>query len=91
MKKAELIEAVAAQAGLTKADANRAVDATFTTITKALAEGDKVPLVGFGTFSVSRRKARDGRNPQTGAVVKIAARNAVSFKAGSQLKETVNK
>ena len=91
MKKVELIEAVAAKAGLTKADAGRAVDATIAAITGALVKGDKVPLVGFGTFGVSRRAARTGRNPQTGAEVKIPARNAVTFKAGSALKEAVNK
>lgn len=90
MKKVELVEAVAEKAGLTKADATRAIDATFEAITGALKNGDKVPLVGFGTFSVSKRAAREGRNPQTGATVHIAARNAVSFKAGSQLKESVN-
>ena len=91
MKKVELVEAVATKAGLTKADAARAVDATFEVITGALAKGDKVPLVGFGTFAVSKRAARTGRNPQTGAEVKIAARKAVTFKAGSALKETVNR
>ncbi|MEG0994945.1 MAG: HU family DNA-binding protein [Bacilli bacterium] len=90
MKKVELVEAVAQTAGLTKADATRAIDATFETITKALKTGDKVPLVGFGTFQVSKRAAREGRNPQTGAPVQIAARNAVSFKAGTALKESVN-
>ena len=90
MKKVELVEAVATKAGLTKADAARAVDATFEVITGALAKGDKVPLVGFGTFAVSKRAARTGRNPQTGEVVNIAARNAVTFKAGSALKESVN-
>lgn len=90
MKKAELVEAVANAAGLTKADATRAIDATFATITEALAKGDKVPLVGFGTFAVSKRAAREGRNPQTGETVKIAARNAVTFKAGSALKDAVN-
>lgn len=90
MKKVELIEAVAEQAGLTKADATRAIDATFAAITKALSNGDKVPLVGFGTFAVSERKAREGRNPRTGETVKIAARKAVSFKAGSALKDSVN-
>ena len=91
MKKVELVEAVAKKAGLTKADAGRAVDATIEAVTKALAKGDKVPLVGFGTFGVSKRAARTGRNPQTGAEVKIPARNAVTFKAGSALKEAVNK
>lgn len=90
MKKSELVEAVATKAGLTKADALRAIDATFETITCALKEGNRVPLVGFGTFAVSRREAREGRNPQTGATVKIPARNAVTFKAGTQLKESVN-
>lgn len=90
MKKVELVEAVATATGLTKADATRAIDATFATITGTLAKGDKVPLVGFGTFAVSKRAAREGRNPQTGATVKIAARNAVTFKAGSALKDAVN-
>ena len=90
MKKVELIESVAAKAGITKADAGRAVDATFATITEALVKGDKVPLVGFGTFAISKRAARVGRNPQTGAEVQIAARNAVTFKAGAALKESVN-
>lgn len=91
MKKAELVEAVATAAGLTKVDAAKAVDATFEAITKALKKGDRVPIVGFGTFAVARRAAREGRNPQTGAKVQIAARNAVTFKAGTALKETVNK
>ncbi len=91
MKKVELVEAVAAKTGLTKADATRSIDAVFEVITGALVKGDKVPLVGFGTFNVSKRAAREGRNPQTGATVKIAARKAVSFKAGSALKEAVNK
>ena len=90
MKKVELVEAVAEKAGLTKADATRAIDATFEAITEALANGDKITLVGFGTFGVSKRAAREGRNPRTGATVQIAARNAVSFKAGSALKDEVN-
>ena len=90
MKKVELVEAVAKKAGLTKADAGRALDATIEAVTKALAKGDKVPLVGFGTFGVSKRAARTGRNPQTGAEVKIPARTAVTFKAGSALKDAVN-
>jgi len=90
MKKVELVEAVATTAGLTKADATRAIDATFGAITKALKKGDKITLIGFGTFGVSRREARNGRNPQTGATVKIPARNAVTFKAGTQLKNEVN-
>ena len=91
MKKVELVEAVATATGLTKADSKRAIDAVFATITKALSKGDKVPLVGFGTFAVSKRAAREGHNPQTGKPVHIPARKAVTFKAGSALKETVNK
>ena len=90
MKKVELVEAVANQTGLTKADVTRTMEALITEIKGALAKGDKVPLVGFGTFAVSKRAAREGRNPRTGETVKIAARNAVSFKAGSALKDAVN-
>ena len=90
MKKVELVEAVAEETGLTKADATKAIDATFKAISNALANGDKVPLVGFGTFAVSKRAAREGRNPRTGETVTIAARNAVTFKAGSALKDAVN-
>ncbi len=90
MKKVELVEAVAKKTGLTKADATRAIDATFGAITEALVKGDKVPLVGFGTFGVSERAAREGRNPRTGEVVPIAARKAVTFKAGSALKDAIN-
>jgi DNA-binding protein HU-beta len=91
MKKIELVEKVAEEAGLTKADATRAIDATINAITAALVKGDKVPVVGFGTFAVSTRAAREGRNPRTGETVKIAARKAVTFKAGSALKDAVNK
>lgn len=90
MKKVELVEAVAKETGLTKADANRALDATLAAITGALAKGDSVPLVGFGTFKTAKRAAREGRNPRTGETVKIAARTAVTFKAGSALKDAVN-
>lgn len=90
MKKAELVEAVATAAGLTKADATRAIDAVFATITGALKEGNKVPVAGFGTFSVSNKKGYTARNPRTGEPVKVAARNAVAFKAGTALKEAVN-
>ena len=90
MKKVELVEAVAEMAGLTKTDAAKAVDATFAAITKALKKGDRVPVVGFGTFGVAKRAAREGRNPRTGDTVKILARNAVTFKAGSALKDSVN-
>ncbi len=90
MKKVELVEAVANDTGLTKSDATKAIDATFKAITDALVKGDKVPIVGFGTFDVSKRAAREGRNPRTGEKVTIAARNAVTFKAGTALKDAVN-
>ncbi len=90
MKKVDLVEAIAEEAGLTKADATKAFDATFKVIKNALANGDKVPVAGFGTFAVSERAARDGRNPRTGETVTIPARNAVTFKAGSALKDAVN-
>lgn len=91
MKKVELVEAVATNAGLTKSDALKAIDATFEAITGALKKGDKITLIGFGTFSVSKREARVGRNPPNqAAAVNIPARNAVTFKAGTQLKNEVN-
>jgi DNA-binding protein HU-beta len=90
MNKAELIDAVAAAADLSKADAGRAVDAVIGSITKALKKGDQVSVVGFGTFSVKHRAARSGRNPQTGATIKISASNVPGFKAGKALKDAVN-
>ena len=91
MKKSELVELVASKAELTKADANRAIDAFLETVKEALVEGNKVPLAGFGTFATSERSARDGRNPLTGETIHIAARTAVTFKAGNALKDAVNK
>ena len=91
MKKVELVEKIATKAGLTKADANRALDATLEAIEGALVKGDKVPLVGFGTFAVSKRGARNARNPRTGEAITIPARRAVTFKAGTALKDKVNK
>lgn len=91
MSKQELIDMIAEKADLTKAAAARALDATLESITDALKDGKKVTLVGFGTFGTSKREARDGRNPKTGEVVKIAARTAATFKAGSKLKDAVNK
>ena len=88
--KAELIEKVAAATDLTKKDATAAVDAVFSTIQDALANGEKVQLIGFGTFEVRERSAREGRNPQTGKAITIAASKAPAFKAGKQLKELVN-
>lgn len=85
MNKAELIDAMAAEAGLTKADAKKALDAFLSATTKSLQAGDKVTLVGFGTFSVAGRSARMGRNPQTGKEISIAAKKVVKFKAGAEL------
>ncbi|MBN1115758.1 MAG: HU family DNA-binding protein [Bacteroidales bacterium] len=85
MNKAELIDAMAASAGLTKADAKKALDAFIDSTSGALKKGDKVALVGFGTFSVAERSARTGRNPQTGKEIKIAAKKVAKFKAGSEL------
>ena len=90
MNKSELIDAIAAGAGLTKADAGRAIDATIAEITKALKKDESVTLVGFGTFKVTHRAARNGRNPRTGAELKIAARKSPTFSAGKTLKDTVN-
>jgi len=90
MSKTALVEAIAADAGLTKADAARAVDAFVAAVTKSLAKGDNVTLVGFGTFKASKRAARKGINPQTGAAVDIPARVAATFKAGSKLKDALN-
>ena len=90
MTKAELVEFVAENADLTKADAARALDAVVTGVTKGLKKEGKVTLVGFGTFTAKKRAARTGRNPQTGAEVKIAARVVPGFKAGSKLKDALN-
>ncbi len=90
MNKAELIDAMASNAGLSKADAKRALDAFVETTTGALKKGDRISLVGFGSFSVSKRAARTGRNPQTGKEIKIAAKNVVRFKAGADLSKKVN-
>lgn len=90
MKKVELVEAIAAKVGMTKAEANRALDATVEAIAEALEKGDRVPLVGFGTFGTSKRGARTARNPRTGETIKIPARKAVTFKAGTALKNRVN-
>jgi DNA-binding protein HU-beta len=90
MNKAELIDAVSAQTGLQKADATRAVDAVFESITSALKSGDTVALLGFGTFVVKARAARAGRNPRTGETIEIAASKVPGFKAGKALKDAVN-
>ena len=89
MNKAELIDAIASDAGLTKADAKKALDAFINTTTDALKKGDRVALVGFGSFSVSSREARKGRNPQTGKEITIPAKKVVKFKAGAELADVV--
>ncbi|HTA61660.1 MAG TPA: HU family DNA-binding protein [Bacteroidia bacterium] len=91
MNKGELIDAIAAHSKLTKADAGRALEATIETLEKQLKKGDRIALVGFGSFSISKRAARMGRNPQTGKEIKIAAKKVVKFKAGSDLAKKVNK
>ncbi|MBQ0754118.1 MAG: HU family DNA-binding protein [Gammaproteobacteria bacterium] len=90
MNKSELIDAIAAAADLSKADAGRALDATIESVTGALKSGDSVSLVGFGTFAVKQRAAREGRNPQTGKTIQIAAATVPGFKAGKALKDAVN-
>lgn len=89
MNKAELIDAMASHSGLTKADAKKALDAFIGATTEALKSGDRVALVGFGSFSVSKREARKGRNPQTGKEINIPAKNVVKFKAGAELSDVV--
>jgi DNA-binding protein HU-beta len=89
MNKTELIEKIAAGAGLTKADSKKALDATLDAIKGALKEGDKVALVGFGTFEVTKRPAREGINPATKQKIKIAAKKIAKFKAGAELADAV--
>jgi DNA-binding protein HU-beta len=91
MNKGELIDAIASHSKLTKADAGRALEATLETFEKQLKKGDRIALVGFGSFSITKRAARMGRNPQTGKEIKIAAKKVVKFKAGSDLAKKVNK
>jgi DNA-binding protein HU-beta len=89
MNKGELIEAVAKDAGISKALAGKALDSAIDAITRSLSKGDRVALVGFGTFSVSARKARSGRNPQTGKEIRIPATKVAKFKAGNKLAQAV--
>ena len=91
MNKTELIDSVSHDAGLTKAAATRAIEALVGGIERSLRKGNKVTLVGFGTFGISKRKARVGRNPQTGAAIKINAKKVVRFKAGKALEHSINK
>lgn len=89
MTKSDLIERVAEKSGLTKKDAGKAVEAVFESVTEALSGGERVQIVGFGTFEVRERAARRGRNPQTGKEIDIAARKVPAFKAGKALKDSV--
>ena len=90
MNKSELIDAIAENSGLSKADSGRALDAMIASVSGALKDNDQVTIVGFGTFLVRQRSARTGRNPQTGAEIKIAAANVPAFKPGKALKDAVN-
>ena len=90
MNKAELVDAMSTEAKLTKADAQRALDAFVNATTKALKKGDRVALVGFGSFSISKRAARVGRNPQTGEQIKISARRVLTFRPSQVLKAMLN-
>jgi DNA-binding protein HU-beta len=90
MNQAELIAAVAERTGLTKADAGKAVEALVGTITDTLKQGDEIRISGFGTFGISERGERQGRNPQTGAPIKIAASKAAKFSAGKAVKDALN-
>jgi DNA-binding protein HU-beta len=90
MNKQELIEQIAKEADITKAAAAKVIDAFTSSVTAALKSGDTVTLIGFGTFAVSERAARTGRNPQTGKELKIAARKAPAFRAGKALKDALN-
>jgi DNA-binding protein HU-beta len=90
MNKAELIEKLAGDAGITKTQANDALDAFTNSVVSSLKKGDRVTLVGFGTFSVSERAARNGRNPQTGEIIKIKARKVPKFKAGKEFSTKIS-
>ncbi|NND63214.1 MAG: HU family DNA-binding protein [Flavobacteriaceae bacterium] len=90
MNKSDLIDGMAEDAGITKAAAKKALESFLGNVEGSLKKGNRVSLVGFGSWSVSRRAARDGRNPQTGKTIKIAAKNVVKFKAGSDLSNSVN-
>jgi len=91
MNKNELVSCMASATGMTKTDSAKALDAFITSVTKSLKSGKEVRLVGFGTFGVSKRAATTGRNPRTGAAIRIPARKVAKFKPGKSLQETVNK
>lgn len=90
MNKSDLIDAMASDAGISKAAAKKALDSFLGNVKSSLKDGNRVSLVGFGSWSVSKRAAREGRNPQTGKTIQIAAKNVVKFKAGSELQNSVN-
>ena len=90
MNKAELVESIANDADISKAQAQSALDAFVSQVQRSLRKGDKVTIVGFGTFSASKRAARTGRNPQTGSPIKIPAKNVAKFSAGKALKDSIN-
>ena len=90
MNKAELIDAIASDSGLSKADSKKALDAFVSATSTAMKNNDRISLVGFGSFSVSERAARTGRNPQTGKEIQIAAKKVIKFKAGSELTDKIN-
>jgi DNA-binding protein HU-beta len=91
MNKAELVDAISAETRLTKADAGRAIDGAINAITRALKKGDRVALVGFGSFTVAKRSARTGRNPKTGKAIQIKAKKVAKFRAGNELAKAVNR
>ncbi len=91
MNKADLVDRISGACDMSKTQAASAIDTAVDSITAALKKGDRVALIGFGTFSVSQRKARNGRNPQTGATIKIAARKVAKFTPGADLKKAVNR
>jgi len=89
MNKSQLIDVMAAKAGLTKADAKKALDAFIEATGEALKSGDRIALIGFGSFSITKRSARTGRNPQTGAEINIPAKSIIKFKPGSELADSI--
>jgi len=90
MNKADLVNSISEKTGLTKTKSNEVIDALVSTITESLKNGDKVTLVGFGTFATSKKEARKGRNPKTGEVLEIPSKTVAKFKAGSELTKSVN-
>lgn len=90
MNKSDLVNSIAEQTGLSKSKSNEALDALVSAVSESLSKGEKVTLVGFGTFTTSKREARKGRNPKTGEVIDISAKTVARFKAGSELNKSVN-